>query len=108
MILCLDSELTGIECRAINGSTKEYESSCFDGVVSEYEKYLVKSGKAMKDVRCAVRSVARFLSNIERHGCTALSNMGAKLLYAVLTDDSIKPYRFHGTIKPFLKYAFMA
>ena len=106
VIARLDSELTGARCKAVHGRLKPYESSCFNEVVHEYERYLTKTDIRYYDVRRATQSVARFLKDVENYGCVSLKNLDSKSLYAVLTGGTIKEYRFSRTIKPFLKYAF--
>lgn len=83
---------------------KSYASSCFDEIVSEYDAYLLKSGKSISDTRHTAHEVARFLGKIEKAGCADLKALNAATVYQALINS--KASAFNKRLKPFLKYAF--
>lgn len=83
----------------------EYADSVYQKEVSEYEEYLRKGGKAKKDIRSRVYTVAKFLRHVEQSGVLKLSELTARHVYHAFREASNKKV-FRIAVCAFLKYAY--
>jgi len=72
--------------------------------VAEYAEYLHKVGKAKKDIRSRVYTVAKFLRCVENSGTLTLSELTAKHVYDAF-GAAVNKKSFRIAVCAFLKYA---
>lgn len=82
-----------------------YAHSCFDDIVSSYDRYLYSCGLTEKDLRNRVHSVAHALALLEKHGLKSLSDLSAKDIYSIYCEITDKDH-FRSWFGAFLKYTY--
>jgi len=82
-----------------------YAQSCFNAIADEYQKYLIRTGKASKGVHDYLRLVTKFLQDIEQLGYSQLDLVPAKAILSLFERASCK-ISFRSIIGLFLKYAY--
>ncbi len=102
----LDSALNGeFHWRPVLKEQQAYASSCFNGVILEYEKHLVNAGKSEPDIRNRIHVLARFLAHAESSGITKINSITAKVLYSGYESEGSKD-EYRKSVSSFLRYAY--
>lgn len=91
--------------RPVKHRKKSYASSCYDSIVSVYEKYLFQTGKMRQNVRHHVYLVAKFLAYMESIGITDLCMIEPDHIHERFKAAAGKE-GFGKTMKAFFRYAY--
>jgi site-specific recombinase XerD len=102
----LNTTLLKTQWKPAKKATTEYAKSRFDNHVAEYESYLFGTGKTVRNVRCRLHVVARFLKFIDKRGQTTLQNLSAEDIYEAFRESSDNKHTFRKFVIEFLKYAY--
>jgi site-specific recombinase XerD len=101
----LNCALLQIEWKPSRKKPDEYAQSCYDDVVAEYEAYLHRTDKTVRDIRSRIHKVSRFLRFLEQRGQTNMKNLTAKDVYEAFEDVGDKG-GFSRLVGAFLEYAY--
>lgn len=84
--------------------SKEYMSSCYDVIITQYEEHLVNTGKTVKNIRHHIHLLSKFLAHMEEIGITAISEISLEHIRQSFVESSDKA-NFSKIIKMFFRYA---
>ena len=102
----LNHALTGdYHWRPVKNKCKPYVTSCFDSIITEYESYLVQTGKTQTHVRSHIHLVARFLAYMESAGITNVCAIRATNVHEGFHFFADKE-GFQKKMKTFFRYAY--
>ena len=102
----LNHALTGdYHWRPVKNKCKPYVTSCFDSIITEYESYLVQTGKTQTHVRSHIHLVARFLAYMESAGITNVCAIRATNVHEGFHSFADKE-GFQKKMKTFFRYAY--
>jgi len=101
----LNCAFKGNEWEPLRRPCGEYVQSCFNYVVIEYEKYLMRSGKTHRLIRSYTLPVSKFLRDIEQLGYTDLKLLSNEAILKAF-EFATNKRTFHEIIGMFLKYIF--
>ncbi|HAX51238.1 tyrosine-type recombinase/integrase [Muricomes intestini] len=102
----LNHALTGdYHWRPVKNKCKPYATSCFDSIITEYESYLLQTGKTKTHVRSHIHLVARFLAYVESAGITKICAIKAANVHEGFNSFADKE-GFQKKMKTFFRYAY--
>jgi site-specific recombinase XerD len=102
----LDYALDGdYHWRPVSKEMQAYASSCFNGIVKEYEDYLVQTRKTKPDIRSRIHILARFLAHVESSGITKIDSITASVIYSGFEQTGSKD-EFCKSVKSFFRYVY--
>ena len=102
----LDHALDGdYHWKPVSKEKQAYASSCFNGIVSDYEDYLVQTKKTEQDIRNRIHILARFLAHVETSNITELASITAPIIYSGFEHEGSKD-EFCKSVKSFFRYAY--
>lgn len=102
----LDHALEGdYHWKPVSKEKQAYASSCFNGIVSNYEDYLVQTKKTEPDIRSRIHILARFLAHVEASNIKEITSITALIIYSGFEHTGSKD-EFCKSVKSFLRYAY--
>jgi len=88
-----------------NQQLKPYATSCYDSIIADYERYLIRTGKTNTNVRNHIHSLSRFFVYIESIGIMDIFKIKVDHVYERFIAANNKQ-GFHKTMKMFFSYAY--
>jgi site-specific recombinase XerD len=102
----LDYALDGdYHWKPVSKEKQAYASSCFIGIVLDYEDYLVQTQKTEPDIRNRIHVLARFLAHVEESNITEIASITAPVIYSGFEHTGSKD-EFCKSVKSFFRYAY--
>lgn len=102
----LDHALDGdYHWKPVSKEKQAYASSCFNGILTYYEDYLVQTRKTEPDIRNRIHILARFLAHVETSNITEISSITALVIYSGFEQTGSKD-EFCKSVKSFFRYAY--
>ena len=78
---------------------------CIYKIISNYEEYLLQTGKTITNVRHHIHLISKFFANMEEIGITDISEMSVDHIRKRLVESRDKS-NFSKSIKMFFRYAY--
>jgi len=94
-----------VEWKPRKRKTLDYKKSGYDGLIREYEDYLLRTDRTFQRIRKLVRMVAEFLEMFERHGCLQTDSITVAMILKGFNQATDK-VNFRNAIGTFFRYAY--